>query len=223
MELVTAETECERRKIHYWAQQGRIWSLKCHVCLHSLPTAHFAPFLRSSPVGFSIDILSVSSRHQAHAAKILDHVCVLLIFRCASAASPSLRIRCLSRMSPLPPVQLHVEIGLWICPWPFVMGLHTRRGGGGRGKGVCEGEGGRGGRKSKVEGKWALPPLAPSRSPPFFRSPSPPHPPSLSLETSPPPFFSLSFFFLFFSVLLFFFCFSVFPFFFFCFFLFFLG
>ena len=26
----------QRRKIHYWAQQGRIWSLKSHVCPHSL-------------------------------------------------------------------------------------------------------------------------------------------------------------------------------------------
>ena len=120
----------QRRKIHYRAQRRRIWSLKGHVCLHSLPTAHFAPFLRSSPVGLGtpqnprkLQTHSFTQHpHRAHAAKILDHVCVLFIFRCASAASPSLRVRCLSRMSPLPPVQLHVEIGLWICPWPFVMG-----------------------------------------------------------------------------------------------------
>ena len=107
---------------------------KGHVCLHSLPTAHFAPFLRSSPVGFSLDILSVSSRHRAHAAKILDHVCVFFLFFVALLLQV-LRIRYLSSMSRLPPMELHVEIGLWICPWPFVMGLQTRWGGGREGEG----------------------------------------------------------------------------------------
>ena len=181
MELVTAETECERRKIHYWAQQGRI----CHVRPHSLPAAHFAPFLRSSPVGFSLDIPSVSSRHGRMQPRFLI-TCVFFLFFVALLLQV-LRIRCLSWMSRLPLVQLHVEIGLWLCPWPFVMGLHTRRGeGGGGGGGECvRGEGGRGGRKSKVEGKWAPPP-PPSPSPPLLSKPPPSSPSSLSLGTSPP-------------------------------------
>ena len=54
------------------------------------------------------------------------------------------------------------------------------------------GEGGRGGRKSKVEGKWALLLSSPAPLPPFFRSPSPPQPPPS--PTKPPHHFFFSFF-----------------------------
>ena len=170
----------QRRKIHYWAQQKRIWSLKV--------TSARTPSLLPTLLRFGDLRLWGShstSSASAHGTGCMQPrfliTCVFFVFFVALLVQV-LRIRCLSWMSRLPLVQLHVEIGLWICPWPFVMGLQTRRGQGreeeGSVRGGGQGEEG-GNRKSKGSGHLIL---LPAPLLPFFRSPRPPHPPPSSSE-----------------------------------------